>query len=176
MKKLRKMLGDWKQPEIQAIMKLIETQNRKTIANWCIDYAEQNFLPIYEKEKENDFRPRITLDAAKAWLRGEKKLPEVKKMILNEYHAAARELDDNPIAQASTRAIGQAASSIHVATHALGIAFYGAAAMIYHTAGLEADVTTYNKLATKEFIKIYNSLNLVAIENESNPVKVDWRC
>jgi len=47
----------------------------------------------------------------------------VKKVILYECHAAARELNNNPVAQAAARACGQAASAIHVQTHALGLAF-----------------------------------------------------
>lgn len=174
--KLRKTFGDWRQPEIQALMKLIETQSKVTIAKWCIDYAERNILPIYEKITPNDFRPRITLDAAKAWLRGEKKLPEVKNIILNECHAAARESELNPAAQAAARAVGQAASCIHVATHALGIAFYGAAAIAYNTLGVNASLTEYNKAADKEFVKLYESLKAAAIPNEPNPVKVNWNC
>lgn len=35
----RKMLSDWKAPYIQALMKLIETQSKSTLAHWAVDYA-----------------------------------------------------------------------------------------------------------------------------------------
>lgn len=49
MAKLRKMLGAVDSPYIISLMRLIETQSKSTIANWCINYAEKFFLPIYNK-------------------------------------------------------------------------------------------------------------------------------
>lgn len=46
MPKLKKMLGNWREPYMQSLMGLIETQSKVTIANWCIDYAEEYILPI----------------------------------------------------------------------------------------------------------------------------------
>ena len=37
--KLRKMLGDVNSPEVTKLMRLIETQSLKTLANWAIEYA-----------------------------------------------------------------------------------------------------------------------------------------
>jgi len=173
MKKLRKMLGDPYQPEIQALMRLIETQSKTTLANWCLDYAEKNYLPLYKKA--NDMRPHNALKAARDWLSGKIKLPEAKIHIL-AVHEAAREAEGKPVEQAVLRAIGQAASTIHAATHCLGIAFYGAVVVAYSTAGLEASAEVYDNLAAEEFIRIYDSLKAVAVENEPNPVKVNWNC
>ncbi len=53
-----------------------------------------------------------------------------KKVILDA-HAAAREAEANPAAQAAARAIGQAASTIHSATHSLGLPLYGSLAIAY---------------------------------------------
>ena len=44
------------------------------------------------------------LNVARDYLDGKVKFPVVKNIILNECHAAARELEDNPVAQASARA------------------------------------------------------------------------
>lgn len=175
MKKLRKMLGDPYQPEIQALMKLIESQSKTTICNWCINFAEQNYLPIYEKVLPNDPRPKLAIKAARDWLDGKIKLPQAKAFIL-ECHEAARVNESNPVIQAAARAIGQGASVIHTVTHALGIAFYGAAAVAYKTAGLESPKEVYDKIAAEEFAKIYNSLAAVSINNEPNPIKVNWHC
>jgi len=83
-----------------------------------------------------DHRPRMALNASRDWFDGKKKLPEVKNIILNECHAAARELDDNPIAQA--------AACFHTPTHSLGLAFYGAAAIAYNRVGLNEKPEVYD--------------------------------
>lgn len=49
MPKARKMLSDWNAPYIQALMKLIETQSKSTLAHWAVDYAEQIILPLWSK-------------------------------------------------------------------------------------------------------------------------------
>ncbi|MDR3001832.1 MAG: hypothetical protein LBU89_11280, partial [Fibromonadaceae bacterium] len=61
MKKYRKMLSDINAPYLQSLMRLIETQSKTTLANWSIDYARKNILPIYEKACPNDERPKNTL-------------------------------------------------------------------------------------------------------------------
>jgi hypothetical protein len=58
-------------------------------------------VPIYEKTYPNDKRPMNALNAANEWLAGNVKLPVVKNIILNECHAAAREAEANPAAQAA---------------------------------------------------------------------------
>jgi REP element-mobilizing transposase RayT len=37
-RKYRKVLVDWQAPYIQSLMRLVETQSKVTIANWCLDY------------------------------------------------------------------------------------------------------------------------------------------
>lgn len=57
--------------------------------------------------------------------------PEIqplKKLI--QTHQAAKETQ-NPYAQAAARAVGHAAATIHVETHALGVIFYGLTALTY---------------------------------------------
>ena len=49
MPKVRKMLSDWKAPYIQSFMKLIEIQSKETLANWSVDYAEREILPLWSK-------------------------------------------------------------------------------------------------------------------------------
>jgi hypothetical protein len=95
MAKPRKMLSNIDAPFLRSLMALIATQSKVTIANWCIGYCEEDILPIYEKAYPDDKRPRHALNAAKDWLCGKVKLPEVKKIILEEAHGAAREVDAN---------------------------------------------------------------------------------
>lgn len=176
MPKLRKMLGAADAPYIVSLMRLIETQSKATIANWCMAYCEAHILPIFEKHCPGDDRARAAIAAARDWFNGKKKLPEVKNIILNECHAAARELDGNPAAQAAARACGQAAACFHTPTHSLGLAFYGAAAIAYDRVGLSEKPEVYDQIAAKECAKMEAALRAVAVENEPNPAKIKWNC
>jgi len=173
--KLRKMLGDVNSPYIASLMRLIETQSKATIARWCLDYAWEHILRIYEEAYPGDGRPRAAMDAAEEWLRGNLKLPAVKKLIL-ETHAAAREAEEKPAAQAAARTIGQAAAVIHTPTHSLGLAFYGAAAMAYSIIGTDATPEAYEEFAAAECARIESALQAIAVPDEPNPAKIDWKC
>jgi hypothetical protein len=176
MAKARKMLNDTNAPYVQSLMRLIETQSKITLANWSIDYVEKYILPIYEKHCAGDKRPRNALNAAREWLRGNIKLPEVKKIILNECHAAARELDGNPTARAAARTCGQAAATIHAPTHSLGLALYGALAVAYDKLGANDDWDALISAAADECGKMESALRAVAIDNEPNPANINWNC
>lgn len=176
MAKLRKMLGKADSPYIVSLMRAIETQSKITIAGWCLDYTQQHILPIFEKECPSDVRPRSALEASRLWFEGKVKLPEVKNIILNECHAAAREVDDNPVAQAAARACGQAAACFHTPTHALGLAFYGTAAIAYGRVGLFEKAEVYDQIAAEECAKMEAALRAVSVENEPNPAKINWNC
>ncbi|MDD3409583.1 MAG: hypothetical protein PHY12_02115 [Eubacteriales bacterium] len=175
-KKLRKMLGSAESPYIVSLMRLIETQSKATIAKWCLDYAEANILPIFETRRPGDDRPRRALMASRDWFEGKVKLKEVKNIILNECHSAARELDADPAAQAAARACGQAAACFHTPTHSLGLAFYGAAALAYDRLGLDESAEVYDAFAAVECAKMEAALRAIAVENEANPAKIDWHC
>jgi hypothetical protein len=118
MPKPRKMLSDLNAPYIQSLMRLIETQRKSTLANWALDYSERVILPIWSKYYPNDPRPQRAINAAREWLKGAIKLPQAKVAIL-QCHAAARESDSIPAAQAAARTIGQSASTIHSARHTI---------------------------------------------------------
>jgi hypothetical protein len=175
-KKLRKTFGKPDTPSTIALMRLIETQSKTTVANWTLNYAEQKILPMCTKQCPNDRRPAHAIAAAREWLDGKVKLPYVKNIILNECHAAARELEDNPVAQAAARAIGQAAGSIHAAPHSLGLYFYAAAAVGYDTLGLEASEAEYEAIAEEVCADYTVALQAVAVENEPNTAVCKWHC
>ena len=175
-KKLRKKYGDVNAPSTVRLMRLIETQSKTTIANWTLDYAEANLLPLFEKHCPNDERPAHAIIAAREWLDGKVKLPYVKNIILGECHATARELNNNPVAQAAARAIAQSASSIHATTHSLGLYFYAAAAIAYDRLGIEASEEEYAAIAEEVCLEYTVALLAVAVENEPNPAKLKWNC
>lgn len=165
MPKTRKMLSDWKAPYIQSLMKLTETQNKITLANWAIDYSERVLLPLWRKHCPDDLRPENALNAARRWLSGAIKLPRAKAAIL-ECHAAARESAGNPVAQAAARAIGQSASTIHSARHCIGLALYGALAVAYDALGTDSPWEQIERFAADECGRMEAALRAVSVEDE----------
>lgn len=81
MPKLRKMLGDVNSAECIALMRLIETQNEKTLAGWAVGYAKDNFLGIYENECPGNACLRDTILTCEEYLKGSGKLSEIKPVI-----------------------------------------------------------------------------------------------
>ncbi len=175
MKKARKMLSAWKAPYIQSLMRLIESQSKTTLVIWAVNYSELFILPLWHKYYPDDMRPQSALNAARDWLSGKIKLPQAKAIIL-ECHSAAREAEENPVAQASARAIGQCASTIHSARHCIGLAFYGALAVAYDQIGTDAPWEQIELYASEECRKMEVSLCEIAVKNEPNPAKIDWKC
>jgi len=175
-KKLRKMLGDVNAPSVAALRELIDTQSKGTIRKWCLEYAEEKILPIFEKHCPGDGRPRNAVNAAHDYLDGKVKFPVVKNIILNECHAAARELDANPAAQAAARAVGQGSAVVHTLTHSLGLYFYAAAAIAYDRVGTDVTAEVYAEIAEEVCLDYTQALRAVAVENEPNPAKLKWNC
>lgn len=173
MAKLRKMLGDINSPECIALMRAIETQSKATLAKWAVDRAKTRYLPVYVAEGGSP-RAAECIAACEAHLAGEMPLKEVKPY-LRELTQIAREAEQ-PVLQAAARAISTGCATIQTPTNALGYLFYGAAAVAYHQAGLEADADAYDDLAAKELQDALESLQLVSIESEPNPAKINWNC
>lgn len=175
MKKTRKMLSDWEAPYIQSLIRLIETQSKETLSHWAVDYSSKVLLPIWNEYFPNDSRPGEALEAANEWWDGKIKLPQAKGIIL-KCHEAAREAEGSPATQAAARAIGQSASTIHSVRHCVGLAFYGALAVVYHQNGTDLLWEEIEKLAAEECERMENTLRAVSVENEPNPAKIDWKC
>lgn len=173
MAKLRKMLGKIEDPSVIALQRIIETQSKNTLAEWAIGYAERYCLPVYEKtNQEHCFVSVIT--ACREFIRGEKKLTEVKPF-LKEAAQTARETDD-PAAQAAARALATACAVIQTPTNSLGYTFYTVAAIIYDRDGITESSEFYDEAAEKEFAKILDSLKEAAVPDEKNPAKIKWGC
>ena len=172
---LRKMLCDLQSQECIDLMRLIETQSKSTLAAWAISYAKENYLTIYEEECPGDLRLREGISACEDYLRGGRRLAEVKP-VLKEAAEIARNLADQPVAQAAARAVATACAAIQTPTNALGFLFYGAAATAYHTAGLTQNAECYDRMALNEFRKAFQSLQQVSLPDEPNPAKMKWNC
>lgn len=173
--KTRKMLSDWHAPYIQALIRQIDTQSKATLASWAIDYSEGMILPLWKRCCPEDSRPSEALSAARDWLAGSRKLPQVKPAIL-ACHNAAKEMDADPVAQAAARAIGQSASTIHSAQHCIGLAFYGALALAYDALGTKAAWSELEAYAGKECQRMLEALVAVSVKDEPHPAKIKWFC
>ena len=184
-RKLRKTLGDVNAPSTIALRELIDTQSKATIRRWCLEYAEKKLLPIFEKHCPGDNRPRNAVNAAHDYIDGKVKFPVVKNIILNECHQAARELDNNPIAQgraaqaaacAAARGVGQGSAVVHTLTHSLGLFFYAAAAVAYECVGPDATDEVYAAIAEEVCLDYTAALREIAVADEPNPAKLKWNC
>lgn len=162
-------------PSINDMMELLSTQSKTTICNWSINYAEQVVLPIWTKYYPKDSRPQRAIIAAREWLDGKTKLPQAKAAIV-DCITAAREAEGNPIAQAAGRTIHQVAATIHMPTHSLGLPLYGALAVAYNELGIDADWADIERKAAAECDRMLSALEKVAVKNESNKAKLNWKC
>lgn len=169
------MLGSADSPYIVSLMRLIETQSKATLCKWCVDYAEEFYLPIYLKSYPNDTQLQGAINAARARMRDEVTIKQANEIIF-ACCKAALEIDENPAARAAARAVGQSASSSHSATHSLSVIFYGAAAVAYDRVGLAETAEVYDKIAAEECAKYEAALRKIAVENEPNRANINWNC
>jgi len=93
-------------------------RDRRAQAAWAADCAER-VLPYFEEAFPDDDRPRKTIEAARAWARGEIRVGEARAAALGA-HAAARDAAaaGHPSACAAARAAGHAAATAHMVGHA----------------------------------------------------------
>ena len=173
MQKLQKTIGNFDSPEIRSLAQLAESQSKRTLCFWSISYAQVHLLPIYERSFPDDSRTRNALDNALGWLEGRVKFVDAKDTN-NGAHNAATAAEGHPAAQAAARAIAHASLTIHVSAHCMGIAFYGAAALAYDQLGTDATEEEYLHIAKQAWSEMEDALRNIAIENESNPAKLNW--
>lgn len=164
----RKTLGSPDSPPAQALLGLVQAREKQVVAAWAISFAKQRLLPVFEHACPGDTRVQEALDAGEAWLKGALGFPVVKGIILNRAHAVARELEDRPAAQAAARACAQAASAIHVKEHALGLLYYGAAALAYAQLGTDGDKEAYQRVYEGFARELMNSVQQISSVEENS--------
>jgi hypothetical protein len=79
------------------------------------DQAEQ-VLPLFETHRPEDLRPRLAIEAARRWARGEVSVGEARSAAFAA-QAAARASTD-PAAKNAARSAGHAAATVHVVSQA----------------------------------------------------------
>lgn len=127
LRKQNKILFDRSSQCLQELMKLIEMQNHRTLVMWALDCAKTT-LERFEAKYPNELRPRTALELCESWSKGKIKMPISKRAILAA-HSVAKEINDDEYG-ALAHAIGHAGATVHVETHALGLAFYELTAIV----------------------------------------------
>lgn len=127
---MRKMIVTRESSVLEPLRTLIEKQKHRTLVMWALDCAK-GILPIFETKYPNDKRPREALRAARLWAHGDIKMPIAKKAAHASHNAASEVIEDSPAAGAAARAIGHVVGTVHVETHAIGVACYGITAFVY---------------------------------------------
>jgi len=84
-------------------------------------------LPLFTNRHSDDDRPRLAIEAARAWSRGEITVGAAREAAF-QAHAAARDASEDA-ARAAARASGHAVATAHMADHSLGAAFYAVRAV-----------------------------------------------
>ena len=114
----------------------LDLESHKILARWGADCAKR-VLPLFERE-DDDPRPRLAIEAVRAWARGEVKAGIATKASLAA-HAAARDACD-PSAIAAARAAGQAAGAAHCADHCMGALLYALKALAVEGRDTDAEL------------------------------------
>lgn len=130
---MKKILYDRKSDCLQPLLRLIENQKHRTLVLWALEYAEE-LSDKFESKYPNETRPRKAVETCREWARGIIKMPAAKKAIHSAHNAAA-EITDDIVFCAVARAIGQAVSTVHVETHAIGGPIYALTALVYENGG-----------------------------------------
>lgn len=105
------------------------------LAEWALLCAE-HVLPLFERERPDDARPREAIGVGRAWTRGEVPM-RVAHQTAFVANAAARGAPDP--AKFAALAAGQAVAVAHVAAHDLGAAAYAIRAATSSAAAPDAE-------------------------------------
>ncbi len=171
MSQLRKTLGDIHSETCSRLMRLIETQSKKTLARWAIDYAGEHYLPICR-----DACPELEPVAANCRAGAEAGKPAAQYKDQIRAAAALARGCYGPAEQAAARAVAVACAVAQTPSNALGFLFYGAAAVAYAQGGLDRSPAEYDAMAAEELCRAYDSLRACSVAEESKPVKIRWNC
>jgi hypothetical protein len=99
---------------------VLTDSDHRLLALWAAMCAE-HVLPLFESVRSDDPRPRLAIENARAWARGEIGM-QVSRTSAGKANTAARDLGGAP--RWAAYAAAQAACVAHVAAHDLGAAAY----------------------------------------------------
>ncbi|MGW4844647.1 putative immunity protein [Nocardia brasiliensis] len=98
----------------------LNRNDHTALALWAAACAE-HVLPLFERARPDDARPRAAIDAARAWVRGELTMPEARRAAFAA-HDAAHGLEG--AGEYAARSAGHAAATAHAAGHVVHAANY----------------------------------------------------
>lgn len=98
----------------------LSDDDHRLLALWAASCAE-HVLELFESARGEDRRPRVAIEHARAWVRGEVTMSQARTAA-GKANAAARDLKGAP--RHAAYAAAQAANVAHVAAHELGAAAY----------------------------------------------------
>lgn len=102
------------------------------LAIWAADCAER-VLPLFEKMRPKDKRPREAIKACRRWVRtGIFRMADIRGASLGAHsaaRAAGRETKDGGVACFAARAAGHSVATAHVPEHAFGSSYYAIKAL-----------------------------------------------
>jgi hypothetical protein len=104
----------------------LDLASHRLLASWAADCAE-HVLPLFAQSHPDDDRPRLAIEAARAWSRGEIAVGAARAAAV-QAHAAARDAAED-VARVVARACGHAVATAHMADHSLGAAGYAVRAV-----------------------------------------------
>jgi hypothetical protein len=164
LKKRNQMLFSRDSQCLQALIKLIQLQNHRTLVMWALDCAK---LPLeqFEAKYPDERRPRTCLELCETWARGKIKMPMAKRAILDS-HAVAKNINDSEYG-ALCHAIGHAGASVHVETHALGLPIYELTAIV-----LKCGKENFPKPVSEKINYYYN--RLLYWQENTDKLGLDW--
>lgn len=110
------------------LIQMIEASSKKVIIKWAHEQAEKA-CDLFMKNYPLEMRPLFAIEQSIMWSQGMIKMGPAKQAIL-ACHAVAKELE-NKKDIAIVHAIGQAASTVHVKSHALGLVFYELSSIVF---------------------------------------------
>lgn len=99
---------------------LLDDTSHIQLAVWAADCAER-VLPLFETAHPDDTRPRVAIDQARAWARGDITMTQAREAAYAAHDAAK---SARGAAREAARAAGHAAATAHMADHELGAAAY----------------------------------------------------
>jgi len=124
-----------------SIEELATRTDPRTVAIRAAD-CDERVLPSFEERYPGDSRPRVAIEAVRAWVQtGAGTMADIRKVALS-VHAAAREAGEGTAACSAARAAGQALATAHVPRHALAAAQYAATAVRDATDSSDTDPAT----------------------------------
>jgi len=104
----------------------VNEQDHAALALWAADCAER-VIGYFDQSNPTDNRPRLAIEAARAWARGEIKVGPARSASVAA-HAAAREAKEES-ARAAARSAGHAVATAHMFQHARHAADYATQAI-----------------------------------------------